>query len=61
MSLSPREVSILALLAQKAEEESVNIEEFGLSDLAKKLARELLNKKVQPRTPAPQKMLQDPA
>ena len=36
-SLSPREVSILVLLAQRAEEDPVNIEELGLSETAKKL------------------------
>jgi hypothetical protein len=44
-SLSPREVSILVLLAQKAEEDPVNIEELGLSETAKKLAATLISKK----------------
>jgi hypothetical protein len=45
MSMTPREVSVLALLAQKDSDEVVDLDEFGLSDRARKAAQALVRDK----------------
>jgi len=54
MALSPREVSILALLAQKAETEPVNLKELKLSKTGERLAKALLSPKASSK-PKPEK------